>query len=720
MKKLLLLSFLFTMICNLANASHLHGGELKYEYTSANTYRILLDIYSECGGSGINNTEMVIISGPSSFSMALNLVKTGTDTVEPYCPGTITKCTSVSSSFPGYIRTHYAALISLPSSPLGTYTVAFSSSARNLTMNINGGNLYLETTINNTLGSNNCVWIPNVPAIFLTSGTSISLPLHGVDAEGDSIVYTLVQPKTSATTYSAYNIGYTLSSPLGTGSICNFSGKNLNLLGNTLGNYTISFIVSDYRNGTLVGKMQRDFNVIVISSTSGYTIPTPSTSTTLNSLTCPGKTESLTLTFNDPTSTDSVYVSLTPPVISGWSFTTSSTPGIGSGSATITWTTPISATPASIPYFYIKSFVRDNACNYRGIANFAHVVRLTSCTIADAVWPGDANSDKVVNLLDPLAVAVAFGKTGPARAGATTSWLAQACAPWADTFSTGVNMKHADCNGNGSINLADLSAIVTNFGLTHPKSANAQSKVTGIPDLTFDRTGITFHPGKTVLIPIILGDATSVMNNIYGLAANIIIDGISLSSAPTISYTTSWLGNSTNTLTFNKNLSNNNVAWAYARTDQTMISGQGTIATIGFTIPPTTPIGTKVILKFENDIVVDNKGKPVTTPYNVVYDTITVEPTSINQVNETTVTAFVAPNPSTGNANLYLESETIKDVNIRISDITGKTVWQHATKINIGSQNITLPSQYLQTGVYTIQIMNEALDTNLYLKWVKQ
>lgn len=720
MKKTLLLSILCIIISNILYASHLHGGELRYEFTGTNTYKILLDIYSECGGSGINNTETVTISGPSSFSTALILVRTSTDTVEPYCTGTITKCTNVSSSFPGYIRTHYAALITLPSSPLGTYTVAFSSSARNVTMNINGGNLYLETTINNSLGSNNSVWIPNVPAIFLTSGTTMSLPLHGVDAEGDSIVYTLIQPKTSATTNSTYNIGYNLSSPLGTGSICNFSGMNLNLMGNSLGNYTLSFIVSDYRSGTLVGRMQRDFNVIVISSTSGFTIPTPSTSTTLNSLTCPGKTESLTLTFNDPTTTDSVYVSLTPPVISGWSFSTTSSPGIGSGSATITWTTPSSASPTSTPYFYIKSFVRDNACSYRGMANFAHVVRLTSCAIADPVWPGDANSDKVVNLLDPLAVAVAFGKTGPARVGATTAWVAQACTPWTDTFSNGINMKHADCNGNGSVGLTDLAAIVTNFGLTHPKSANTHNKVTGIPDFRFDRTGITFHPGKTVSIPIKLGDASSMMNNIYGLAANIVIDGITLSNSPTINHTISWLGNSTNTLTFNKNISNNNIAWAYARTNQTMTSGQGTIATISFTIPPTTPIGTKVVLKFENDILIDNMGKPITTPYNVVYDTVTIEPTSINDVNGTNVTAFVVPNPSTGNANLYLASETTKDVNIRITDITGKTIWLQAVKVNIGSQHIVLPSEHLQTGIYAIQITNETLETNLNLRWIKQ
>lgn len=706
----------------LSYASHLNGGELRYEYVGSNIYRVYLDIYSDCGGIPSPSSETVLVSGPSAFSASLTLPRTGVDTVLPYCPGTVTRCATPTSSVPGYYRSHYSTVITLPTTPTGTYTFAYTASARNAVVNTSGGNLYLEATLNNALGTNNTAWIPNVPALYLASNTLTAVPLHGVDAEGDSLVYTLVSPKTSATTNCTYNAGYSLTNPFGTSGVCNFSGMMLNVKGVTVGNFSLSFIVSEYRGGTLVGKMHRDFVMAVLPSTvGGYTTPAPTTSTTLQSTTCPGSSNSLTLTFNDPTSTDSVYVTLTPPTISGWSFTTTSAPGLGSGAATITWTTPTSASPSTTPYFYINIFVRDNGCMNRAIANYAHVVRLVPCVvISDSVWPGDANKDKVVNLLDPLAIAVAYGKTGAARAGATLAWTAQACTPWADTFFTGVNMKHADCNGNGTVNLSDLTAVVTNFGMTHPKSTGSANKTTGAPDLKFDHTGITFSPGKTVSVPLKLGDATSMMNSLYGLAANIIIDGVNLATAPTFSYTTSWLGITSNTLTFNKNISNNNIAWAYARINQTAISGQGTIATMTFTIPASTPVGTKIVLRMENDVMVDQNGKPITTAYNVVSDTFTVTPTTISTTTQAAIAAYVIPNPSAQNASLYIAAENAGNVQIRIMDITGKTVWQNTTYLQKGSQYIQLPADQLSSGAYTIQMMGESKDENLIIKWMKQ
>lgn len=706
----------------LSYASHLNGGELRYEYVGGNTYRVYLDIYSDCGGIGSPSSETVMVSGPSSYTATLTLPKTSTDTVQPYCPGTITRCVNVTSSIPGYFRCHYSTLITLPTTPTGTYTFAYTASARNTATNTTGGNLYLEATLNNALGTNNTAWIPNVPAMYLANNVLTAVPLHGVDAEGDSLVYTLIAPKTSATTNCTYNSGYSVTNPFGTSGVCNFSGMMLNVKGVTLGNFSLSFIVSEYRGGTLVGKMHRDFVFAVLPSTGGgYTTPAPTTTTTLQSTTCPGSSNSLTLNFNDPTSTDSVYVTLTPPTISGWSFTTTSAPGIGSGAATITWTTPTSASPSTTPYFYINIFVRDNGCMNRAMANFAHLVRLVPCVvISDSVWPGDANKDKTVNLLDPLAIAVAYGKTGAARSGATLAWTAQACAPWADTFITGVNMKHADCNGNGTVNLSDLTAVVSNFGLTHPKSTGGANKTTGAPELKFDHAGITFSPGKTVTVPLKLGDANSMMNNLYGLAANIIIDGVNLATAPTFSYTTSWLGSISTTLTFNKNISNNNVAWAYARINQTTISGQGTIATMTFTIPAGTPIGTKIVLKLENDVMIDQNGKPITTAYNVVNDTISVIPTTIETAIPTALAAYVIPNPSADNASLYIAAENAGNVQIHVLDITGKTVWQQTTFVNKGSQYIQLPADQLSSGAYTICMISDAKDTKVSVKWMKQ
>src|SRR5690606_25373166 len=136
---------------------------------------------------------------------------------------------------------------------------------------------------------------------------------------------------------------------------------------------------------------------------------------------CPGAAGSATLSFTDPVSSDSVYINAvdTPVAVTGWNFGISKTNGSPTGSVTVSWTAPSSLNPTTLPYFYVHLKVRDNACP-RGHVAYTLLVRTQQCP-TDSVWPGDANSDKIANLWDVLAVAVAYNQTGPARPGATTA-----------------------------------------------------------------------------------------------------------------------------------------------------------------------------------------------------------------------------------------------------------------------------------------------------------
>jgi hypothetical protein len=83
------------------------------------------------------------------------------------------------------------------------------------------------------------------------------------------------------------------------------------------------------------------------------------------------------------------------------------------------------------------------------------------------VWPGDANSDSRVNELDLFTIGKYFGKTGAARTDQGIDWRAYPATNWTETQNNYYNLKHADCNGDGTINALDTIAVSLNFNNTH-------------------------------------------------------------------------------------------------------------------------------------------------------------------------------------------------------------------------------------------------------------
>jgi hypothetical protein len=720
MKKLFF--FALSALCFLkASASHLEGAELRYEFNGTN-YTLYLTTYATCGGIPAPSTETIYAVGPSLTSTALTALLMSRDTSNPLCPSVITKCQSSTSTIPGYVISRYQTNITLPST--GTYTFSYNASARSGASNIATGNMYVECLLNNSTAVNSSAWAPNLSTFAIAAGasTATAIPLQGTDAQGDSLSYTFVQPLGGPSSPITYNTPYSLSSPLGGGGVCSLANQTLYVKGTTVGSYFVSIKMSDYRKGVLVGTTHRDFMIYVLGGSTTYSIPIPSSTTTFLSNTCPGQSNSVTLTFNDPVSTDSVFVDVTPPVMTGWSFTVTPAPGIGSGSSTITWTTPTSMNPATLPNFYFNVIARDNACPAKGLAKFVHMVVTRPC-LSDSVWPGDANGDKTVNILDPLAIAVAFAETGAARTSPTTTWTAQACVPWSTNVITNINKKHADCDGDGTVTSSDLTAVGSNWGMSHPKSGGGtRSKTSGAPNLYFDHTGIKFTQGTTVTVPIKFGDATSPVNTIYGIVARVYVDGVTLANAPTFTYTGSWLGTSGTTLNFSKKISNNSVDWAYARTTHTNGNGQGVFAQLVFAIPATATPGTKIILRTANEKMIDKDGNDVAN-FNVVYDTVTVEAAATGNTGNLTSAveyAGVVPNPSTDAAQLFISANTASTLNISIADVTGKQVWLQKQDIKEGTQYIDLPYQNIGAGLYIVRLENTITHSVSLIKWAKQ
>ncbi len=342
-------------------------------------------------------------------------------------------------------------------------------------------------------------------------------------------------------------------------------------------------------------------------------------------------------------------------------------------------------------------------------------VVVASC---DSVWPGDVNSDHVVDNTDALDLALGYGDTGSVRPSASISWAAQYCVDWVNNIVAGVNEKHADCDGNGTVDVNDTAAINANYGLTHPKGSHqAQHKTTGLPDLYFDLTGINFVAGATVSVPIKLGSSSVPMNNILGLAAEVKIGGITLASSPLISYPVSWLGNSSSTFSFRKVIGADRIDWAYARNDHQNISGNGTMANLTFTILPNT-YPQQVVLYFDNVKIINNAGN-VITAYNVLDDTAMVSPSGVKNVPYSAEDyCTVVPNPSGAQSELHMYLTQQSNLQVCITDMLGKVIWTYTEENATGYKSISLPAPTITSGIYMIRIQGEGLAPHT-IRWIR-
>ncbi|MCB0697677.1 MAG: T9SS type A sorting domain-containing protein, partial [Chitinophagaceae bacterium] len=478
--------------------------------------------------------------------------------------------------------------------------------------------------------------------------------------------------------------------------------------------------MKEYRKGKYIGYTTHDFIVTCVSSSPGnkLSIPEPATRKYMNTYTCPGRKNYLSLNFIDPASADSVYMNITTPSIPGFSFNTTGSNGVGSANGSISWTTPLSMNPSTLTFFDIAVLVRDNACKQKGKATYIYRVNTRECS-ADSVWPGDANTDKVVDMYDPLAIAMNYNDTGSARPNAATTWAAQYCQYWDGSFLNNIDVKHADCNGDGMIDTADLAVVDSNYSKTHPKGGAAQ-KTTAGPDLYFDHSGIHPNPDSTVSIKMFLGNANTPVSDFYGLATHVLVDGLSLATPPVIKHGSNWIGDSTNTLNFTKEVSATSVDWALARTNKLNVNGQGWIADLEFKIPANTASGTLVTLSYNNTKIIDKEGLDK-FEFNTLTDTFYVwQPVYISNVNNSISKLRLYPNPSDDKALLSFHSPQPCTISICVTDMTGRILESYNNSLQKGDNTIQLSAGTLPPGLYLVKVSSIDAGFAETLKWIRR
>ena len=203
--------------------------------------------------------------------------------------------------------------------------------------------------------------------------------------------------------------------------------------------------------------------------------------------------------------------------------------------------------------------------------------------LSDCVYPGDTNRDGIVNSDDLLYIGATFGTSGVARIAEEQSidWQPHAADAWTDSLN-GINYKHFDCNGDGTINELDMDAIYLNYGLDHYLDVFSTSLAP--PD-----TSITANVAISILntSPVQLGDtiiadiSLSEPMEIYGVSLSVLHNADD-NSTGTIEFLPSFITDDNNVVSLSRNQGNGKMSASVVRTNQLAMQGSGAIARVSF------------------------------------------------------------------------------------------------------------------------------------------
>lgn len=284
---LILTIFAISATPNIAKADHCAGGELVYEWISDSTYRFILKFYRDCNGiDAYANQSLCMWDSCNNYTASVTMNKwsgnlpDGRPNGSPVaagCSGYPTKCESTSSSIPGYREWWYSCIVQLPSR-CRFWKFAIWISARNYSLNIPGGNLYLETTFDNFHAQGNSspyFSIKPVPYACINQPTTYNN--GAIDPDSDSLSTEMLNPLTgSSCTTAPTNLTLTpaLTPPLSIPSnpfqvnntfALNASTGNMSFTPAVIGPGTLTVRTKEYRNGLQIGSIMRDVQVQVLA-----------------------------------------------------------------------------------------------------------------------------------------------------------------------------------------------------------------------------------------------------------------------------------------------------------------------------------------------------------------------------------------------------------------------------------------------------------------------
>lgn len=370
-------------------ATHAVGGELTFTCAGTNQYLVTLKFYRDCNGvaapTNCNNGRSFNVRSANcnaNFNLCFNLQSV--QVITPICPTEIDRCTSASGVY-GLEEYTFTRLVDLSAyagcTNSNDWVISWDLCCRNnaITSLQNPGNqtLYLSTALNNTVApcNNSPVFLTD-PTPYYCVGQQISYNPGAFDADGDSLAYSIIQPRTSNNTNIPFAANYSLAQPIrnggGAGAVqLNAITGTLTCIPNIQQVAVVTYQVREYRNGVQIGSVTRDVQ-IVVRQCAGNSSPTATGVNGTGNYTttvCAGTPVSFTINTADANAGQGTVITYNGG-IPGATFTISGSP-LQTG--TFTWT----PTVGDIGNNTFTVTVEDDACPLTGTNQYGYTVVVT-------------------------------------------------------------------------------------------------------------------------------------------------------------------------------------------------------------------------------------------------------------------------------------------------------------------------------------------------------
>lgn len=394
-KSTFLLLFTFSLLfIQISKASHIAGGDISYTCLGGNQYLLNLNLFVDCLGfdPGASQTITCTSTCGATVTATVNVTNPGGTEISQLCPAQIGNSTCSGGSLPGMWVFNFTGVVTL-APPCDTWTMSWEVCCRNAAiLNLvtpSGQSSYIETTMNSVTDScNNSPYFTSQPIPYVCQGQLVSYNYGVVEADGDSLYFSLINAMGAGGTLLVYSTGYSATSPIPGIAIDPNTGQ-LTFTPMTLGNFVVVVLVQEYdAAGNLIGTVMRDIQFIVQSCSNIVPDPAP-TAGSITGLTgtavmsgpyeiemCEGADFTFTATYTDSNPGDSLsIVTNILTVLPGATITVAGTNPL---TVTISWTAPGGSAGTNTNF---SVTVNDGACPVMGQQTFVYDVNVNPRTL---------------------------------------------------------------------------------------------------------------------------------------------------------------------------------------------------------------------------------------------------------------------------------------------------------------------------------------------------
>ncbi len=382
---------LLSAIPKIASASHVSGGEVRYENVGVNQFKVTLVLYWDCASFDPGPTAQMGTTNNGGFTDLNFTVNLDTAfEVSQLCPSSMSSSTCNGGTIPGNKKNVYSAVVTLPGQ-CSNWTFFHTSCCRNISINApNYDSFTFYATLNNLVApTNNSPYFTSQPLPYLCVGQTVCYSPGVVETDGNSLSFAFVDAmSTDAITPITYAAGYTGAVPMP--GITILPGNGLIQFSPTMiGNFVVVFQVTERDiNGVVIGTVIRDIQMVVVNCTNqvvscnsgavtnlvgfGATILPPN-----GVQVCENVPFSFQFSFSDPDPADILaYTSNIQQVMPGAIITSTGTNPI---TISVSWNAPL-GTANTFTTFAVT--ITDNACPVTGQQTVNYIMMILPATFA--------------------------------------------------------------------------------------------------------------------------------------------------------------------------------------------------------------------------------------------------------------------------------------------------------------------------------------------------